>query len=168
MKADALAEDIGAVSDAVDEALLWSGGDIAVFPNSQEKPKLMSLNNNCPRCESAFEPPDPRLFSFNSKRGGCGMRRKSTVAAFDVGLIAPEINQSLEKVELAIYKLRGLKKMVSKTDAKEVKAANIPTKKALSAMTEKQWDAFWFGNKKFEGLIPGWTESTKPLNVRLW
>ena len=44
--------------------------------------------------------------------------------------------------------------MVSKTALLGVKVANIPTKKALSAMTEKQWDAFWFGNKKFEGLIP--------------
>ena len=139
MDADVSAEDVGSVSDAVRRGLIWSGGDIAVVSGSSEKPKLMSLNNTCPSCESAFEPPDPRLFSFNSKRGGClTCGGKGSVAAFDVGLIAPEINQSLEEVELAIPRLRGLKKMVSKTALlKEVKAANIPTKKALSAMTEK-------------------------------
>jgi excinuclease ABC subunit A len=156
MEAGVEAEDVGSVSDAVRRALTWSGGDVAVFPNSKDKPKLLSLNNNCPSCELAFEPPDPRLFSFNSKRGGCvECGGKSTVAAFDLGLVAPEINQSLEDIELAIYKLRGLKKVVSKAAVlEEALDAKIPTKKPLSDFTEKQWDAFWFGNKKFEGLIP--------------
>lgn len=150
------AEDLGAVSDSVRRALIWSGGDVAVFPKGRDKPRLLSLNNNCPSCELAFEPPDPRLFSFNSKRGGCQTcSGKGSVAAFDVGLIAPDLSQGLVDTELAIYKLRGLKKVVNKqTVLEEAQEAKIPTTKLLSDFTQKQWKAFWYGDKKFEGMIP--------------
>ena len=35
--------------------------------------KLFSLNRTCPKCETAFDELDPRMFSFNSKIGWCNI-----------------------------------------------------------------------------------------------
>lgn len=146
----------GELEDAIRRALSWSGSEVAIWEKGGTAPRLFSLQNTCPSCDQAFEAPDSRLFSFNSKRGGCpACSGLGTVSAFDPSLIAPDLTQALDKGELAIFKLRGLKKLVKSTDLLEkVQKDGVPTHKSLSSFSEKEWNTLWSGGKHFEGLLP--------------
>ncbi len=67
---------------AVRRALEEGSGHIAVVDEAGAE-ESFSLHGVCPRCGIAVEPPDPRLFSFNSPRGACP-------ACQGLGVIAPE------------------------------------------------------------------------------
>ena len=58
--------------------LQFGNGVVQVLPignakskNSKSKPTIFSTHRACPGCGRSFEELDPRLFSFNSKRGWC-------------------------------------------------------------------------------------------------
>ena len=59
--------------DLVRRALDIGKGLIRVNVNNvrRNKEQLFSVERACPSCGQSFEAPDPRLFSYNSKRGWC-------------------------------------------------------------------------------------------------
>jgi excinuclease ABC, A subunit len=62
------AKEVGAL---VKRALELGKGSARVR-DSKGRPHILSSEMNCPDCGRAFEPLDPRLFSFNSPHGWCG------------------------------------------------------------------------------------------------
>ncbi len=64
----------------VRRALGEGGGHILVVDETGTE-ESYSLHGICPRCGIAVEPPDPRLFSFNSPRGACPVCQGLGVAA---------------------------------------------------------------------------------------
>ena len=71
---DALIGETSAAKDVapmVKRALELGKGSARVR-DSKGKSHILSSEMNCPECARAFEPLDPRLFSFNSPHGWCG------------------------------------------------------------------------------------------------
>ncbi len=58
------------VTDLVRRALTLGKGTARVL-DSRGRSTVLSTERNCPSCARAFEPLDPRLFSFNSPHGWC-------------------------------------------------------------------------------------------------
>ena len=52
-------------------ALREGGGQFYAVDTKSHHEETFSRKGYCPRCETAYEPIDPRLFSFNSSYGGC-------------------------------------------------------------------------------------------------
>ena len=63
-------EDIQRADELVRRALSMGKGT-ARIEDSQGVSAILSTSMNCPTCSRAFEPLDPRLFSFNSPHGWC-------------------------------------------------------------------------------------------------
>ncbi|MDP6349045.1 MAG: excinuclease ABC subunit UvrA [Chloroflexota bacterium] len=57
------------VTDSVETALGLADGLLIVA--TEEGDHLFSSSFGCPQCGASVEPPEPALFSFNSRRGGC-------------------------------------------------------------------------------------------------
>lgn len=57
------------LKSVIQEALHEGDGSFLVAAAGKEK--RYSAARYCPRCDRSFEPLDPRLFSFNSRRGAC-------------------------------------------------------------------------------------------------
>ncbi|GAB4164336.1 MAG: excinuclease ABC subunit UvrA [Terrimicrobiaceae bacterium] len=57
--------------ELVRKALEWGKGSACVLDDAGVT-SVLSTAMNCPGCGQAFEPLDPRLFSFNSPHGWCG------------------------------------------------------------------------------------------------
>lgn len=55
------------------ESALRFGKSSFFLSLSGKADELYSLNLYCPRCEISFEELDPKLFSFNSRQGGCSV-----------------------------------------------------------------------------------------------
>jgi excinuclease ABC subunit A len=62
--------DVQEARNVVNRALELGKGSARV-KDSNGKFHILSSEMNCPQCERAFEPLDPRLFSFNSPHGWC-------------------------------------------------------------------------------------------------
>ncbi|MGA1839479.1 MAG: excinuclease ABC subunit UvrA [bacterium] len=52
-------------------ALNEGKGQFYAIDTKNNHEEIFSRKGFCPRCETAYEPIDPRLFSFNSRYGGC-------------------------------------------------------------------------------------------------
>ncbi|MBU6182446.1 MAG: excinuclease ABC subunit UvrA [Verrucomicrobia bacterium] len=65
------APDLKKADDLVRKALRLGKGT-ARLVDAKGKSTTLSTEMNCPSCQRAFEPLDPRLFSFNSPHGWCG------------------------------------------------------------------------------------------------
>lgn len=57
------------VTDVIELALRYGGGTLIAVRDGKDF--VLSEKLYCPECGIGFEPLDPRLFSFNSKRGAC-------------------------------------------------------------------------------------------------
>ncbi len=53
------------------DALELGSGSVALLPRRRKRPDKLSLDLYCAACKEGFDPPDPRLFSFNSQAGAC-------------------------------------------------------------------------------------------------
>jgi len=54
----------------IETALRQGAGSLIILPDAGRE-EIFSLHGICPTCGIGVEAPDPRLFSFNSKRGAC-------------------------------------------------------------------------------------------------
>ncbi len=55
----------------ISDALVAGDGSLSVVDMQTGTETLFSIHGNCPVCGIGVEPPDPRLFSFNSRQGKC-------------------------------------------------------------------------------------------------
>jgi excinuclease ABC subunit A len=86
---------------AVTRALKLGGGALHL-----EDPagvwRTYSTERSCPRCGQDFEEPDPRDFSFNSRRGACAAcDGTGVVEALDPDLMVPDSTKTLDEGTLA-------------------------------------------------------------------
>ena len=61
----------GELSRHMADALDLGGGTVYLLPRRRKRPDKLSLDLHCASCKKGFDPPDPRLFSFNSQAGAC-------------------------------------------------------------------------------------------------
>ena len=61
----------GELAGVIADALDLGGGTVYLLPRRRKRPDKLSLDLHCAACKRGFDPPDPRLFSFNSQAGAC-------------------------------------------------------------------------------------------------
>jgi excinuclease ABC subunit A len=66
-----LPEDEPGIAESISQALLEGKGMFYLLDCKDRREETFSRKGYCPHCETAFEPLDPRLFSFNSRYGAC-------------------------------------------------------------------------------------------------
>ncbi|MEI6033907.1 MAG: excinuclease ABC subunit UvrA [Verrucomicrobiae bacterium] len=87
--------DAKAADDLVRRALALGRGTARVV-DAKGKSSALSTEMNCPSCSRAFEPLDPRLFSFNSPHGWCTHCRGFGEVWSELGAGAKEFDSQLE------------------------------------------------------------------------
>ncbi len=96
-------DDPKVLDEALDRASSWSSGEVVVEEldaKGKRRPveRLYSLDATCPSCGRAIEELDPRLFSFNSRRGACpNCRGRGTVDRVEPALLLGEEDQPLRR-----------------------------------------------------------------------
>lgn len=92
------AEDHRRITDSIETA--FASGDGYAIVKFLDTNETVSFNRHfaCPVCNSAFEEPDPRLFSFNNPYGACpkcqGFGRSMSI---DLDLVVPDKDKSLRE-----------------------------------------------------------------------
>ena len=83
-------------SDDVVRKALALGRGTARIVDAKGHSSVLSTEMNCPSCSRAFEPLDPRLFSFNSPHGWCLHCRGFGEVWSELGASAKEFDSQLE------------------------------------------------------------------------
>ncbi len=64
--------------------------------------RLFSRELRCPRCRRDFQPPEPRLFNFNSPLGACPTCEGfGSLSEIDLGLVVPDRSKSVREGAIA-------------------------------------------------------------------
>jgi excinuclease ABC subunit A len=135
-------------------ALQLGRGSVVVATGKESR--YYNLKRACPRCETSYEEPDPRLFSFNSRYGGCPTcRGMGYREAFDPELVVPDVGRSLSEgavVPLARKSPKGGSRAgrVLRTAAR----LRVDAGRAFGRLADKQRQAILFGTADLEGVIP--------------
>ena len=130
------------------------GGGAVVVAGARET-RYYNLKRACPRCETSYEEPDPRLFSFNSRYGGCPTcRGMGFLEAFDPELVVPNRGRSLS--EGAVVPLAGKLPQGIRGAGRVLHMAarlGIDARRAFAELPGKQRRAILLGTDDVEGVI---------------
>ena len=131
----------------------------AVVVVSVKDSRYYNLRRACPRCETSYEELDPRLFSFNSRYGGCpNCRGMGYREAFDPELVVSDRGLSLD--EGAIVPLAKNSKKFPRSALHRARVLRMATRlkidrrRAFDKVGRKQREAFLFGTAELEGVLP--------------
>ncbi|MBC7793730.1 MAG: excinuclease ABC subunit UvrA, partial [Clostridia bacterium] len=99
---------------------------------------------------------DPRLFSFNSKRGACETcGGQGTVTRIDPDLLIDDATLSLKDGALGWLKKGALMRFVSIAElTAKAKAAKIPVDEPVGELNDTQLKRLFEGGSGFDGLVP--------------
>ncbi len=105
---------------------------------------------------------DPRLFSFNSRRGACPTcSGKGSVEQIDPELLITHPKKSLADGAIEAFHKGAFKKNVDVGRfLKLAKAAKVPVDRPIEALTDRQLQRLLHGDAAFVGLS-GWLERVK-------
>ena len=141
-------------TNSLRDALELGGGAVLVVGTRETR--YYNLQRACPRCEASYEEMDPRLFSFNSRYGGCPTcRGMGFREAFDPELVVPDVERSLR--ERAVVPLSGKSALLGGGTARVLRMAaklGVDPKRAFRKLSRKQNQAILFGTDEVEGVIP--------------
>ena len=149
------ADNRGALRDALQLAFELTKGEAMLLSEDADAPVSFSLAHSPAGVARASEI-DPRLFSFNSKRGACPTcTGQGTVTRIDPELLIDDATKSLEDGALEWLKKGALKRFLSQADLlRKAKAAKIPVDKPVGELTDAQLGRLFNGGSGFEGLVP--------------
>lgn len=91
-----LTKPVAKTTDEVVRRALSLGRGTARIVDSKGRSSVLSTEMNCPSCSRAFEPLDPRLFSFNSPHGWCLHCRGFGEVWSELGAAEKEFDSQLE------------------------------------------------------------------------
>jgi len=83
-------------TDEIVRKALTLGRGTARIVDAKGRSSVLSTEMNCPSCSRAFEPLDPRLFSFNSPHGWCQHCRGFGEVWSELGAAGKEFDSQLE------------------------------------------------------------------------
>lgn len=84
------------MAEEITRRALELGRGTARIVDARGKASILSTQMNCPSCSRAFEPLDPRLFSFNSPHGWCQYCRGFGEVWSDLGNRSKEFDSELD------------------------------------------------------------------------
>ena len=143
------------VEAMVDQGLRLGNGVIHLLSPSGEQ--IYNQRLFCLQCGIGYEPPDPRLFSFNSRQGACSdCNGMGFHMELDPQLIIADPQRPISKIVLALSPAnrpelkRGLTRLL-----RDLKAENpVDTDKPFSRLKKKERELVLGGGPDFAGLIP--------------
>ncbi len=143
--------------DQLRRALELGRGAVVVV--TAKESRYYNLRRACPRCETSYEELDPRLFSFNSRYGGCpSCRGMGYREAFDPDLVISDRRLSLD--EGAIVPLAKNSKKFPRSASYRARVLRMATRlrihrrRAFNKVARKQRELFLFGTAEIEGVLP--------------
>lgn len=146
--------DIEAVMPSVERAIELGKGFVRALFRDEEITYSSELS--CPDCGIGYGEPDPRAFSFNSKRGWCeecegyGYRHE-----FDELLLVPDPAKSLEQGAILVFEGEPFGKKAAEAFARQVaQALGVDAKLPWKKLPLKSRAAILRGDENFEGLLP--------------
>jgi len=144
-----------ALGDLLRQCFDLGGGDAMILP-AFGPPRLYSLASTCPTCGTSFPELDPRLFSFNSRRGACpDCQGSGVVRHIEPTLLIGDLRASVAGEALAVYDVRPLKRLLDGGHfLRKVTAAGVPTDRPLDELKAAQRKRLFYGHGSYEGLVP--------------
>ena len=143
----------GAISP-VQKALDLGKGFVRLLAGDEET--TMSADLACPDCGIGYGEPDPRAFSFNSKRGWCetcegyGFRRE-----FDADLLVPDPGKSIPGGAILAFEGEPFRKRAAEAFARQSsEALGFDASLPWRRLSARQRDRVLRGDEGFEGLLP--------------
>ena len=151
----AFAEGLGAVRVAV------AGGPLLSFSDRFE----------CARCARSFEPPQPRLFSFNSPFGACpACHGFGNLVELDIDLLVPDKRRSLGEGAIEPWNRPHYRSLVAEMK-RMCRRRGIPLGVAWAELSEDQRRLVLEGDEEFQGVVGffRWLETKKyKVQVRVF
>ncbi|UCF68778.1 MAG: excinuclease ABC subunit UvrA [Acidobacteriota bacterium] len=146
-------EQVGLAEDLLRRAFELGEGDAAILSEAGQGERLYSLKNTCPSCGASFAERDPRLFSFNSRRGACGTCHGAGVLrCVDPALLVTDSRLSL--ADGALIELpQKLAAAVRFTTFLREARRRVPEDKPLGKLSRAQWKALFYGDNRIDGLV---------------
>ncbi len=163
-----LADSLGAALD-LSEGLVTiayeDNGEVASDSDSVWKNQIYSATFACPEHpEANLEELSPRMFSFNSPYGACGVcDGLGTIPEFDQDLIVPDKTLSLSKGAINAWRHGGKRmnifynRMIRRFCRHFEVSANTPYEELSPAVRKSLMYGDDKGPKRFEGVIPNLT-----------
>ena len=154
-KATLTADSRGQLRDALELAFELTKGEAQILPEGAKKPRELLLSRS-PVGNMMANEIDPRLFSFNSKRGACETcNGLGVVTRIDPELFTEDAEKSIADGAFTFVSKGALKRLISQADlARKAAVAKIPIDKPLGVMSDAQLQRLFHGGNGFEGLVP--------------
>jgi excinuclease ABC subunit A len=117
--------------------------------------RLFNLRSSCPRCGLSYALDDPKLFSFNSRKGWCpaceGLGFKEL---FSPDSVVPDPSKSIEgeAIEILSGPLAGRTRQKVLAELSDLLGTEV--RRPFSRLSKKVQREILFGNGRFDGLIP--------------
>jgi excinuclease ABC subunit A len=145
----------GELEGALRRAFELSGGDAEVVARGT-KPRLYSRANSCSGCGVAFEELDPRLFSFNSRRGACAECSGSgVIRSIAEDLLLPEADRCVADQVRDLFPRRYRRSVSPSRLIDEIRsAARVPVERTAGELTNAMRRRLMRGTNSFDGLVP--------------
>lgn len=145
------------LADIVRRTLALGGGSIYI-PGNEER--ILSQHLYCPQCQLGFPPPDPRLFSFNSRHGACpacegiGTSRRLNVECL-VGPAGVPLRESLFRIVRSDNWKGGLKKNLKRMEDFWIQHLDVTPEQSFDHLSSETREAILYGKPgEIRGLIP--------------
>ena len=140
------------------DGLTLAQGTVRVVGGEGE-PRAFSTRLFCPRCQRAYEQPDPKLFTFNSRHGACpACRGVGSFTDFAPELLAPELGRSLSEGALEVLSGGIFDRRQERALIREIcRALDIDPGEPLAELPPEKLQTLFHGEEAeggFEGLIP--------------
>ena len=141
------------LADSVETAFAEGGGS-AVAQVAGEGPLLrFSERFECARCARPFEPPQPRLFSFNNPHGACATCHGfGNLIEIDQDLVVPDKRRSLEAGAVEPWNKPHYKGFLAEL-RRLARRHRIPMNVPWSELAEEQRRLVIEGDEEFPGVV---------------
>jgi excinuclease ABC subunit A len=148
-EANVRADDASSLRDVLE---LGGGAVLVVGP---EQTRYYNLKRACPRCETSYEDMDPRLFSFNSRYGGCPRcRGMGFLEGFDPDLVVPDEKRSLGQGAVAPLSGSHLRGGGTTRVLRMASRLGLDPKRPFGRLHGMERQGLLFGTDEVEGVIP--------------
>lgn len=159
------------VIDSLESAQRMGGGRVDAWPAGQGR-QAFSDRLHCARCDIAYTPPLPGLFSFNSPLGACDTCRGfGRVIDMDLDLIVPDPDLTLAQGAIKPWGGAADKRFEYRDLRDFCRRAGIPMDKPFKALSAQQRRAVIEGSDDYYGIrgFFKWLEGrTYKMHVRVF
>jgi excinuclease ABC subunit A len=140
------------LADSIDTAFVQGDGYAAVRPFDGDREYRFNRHFECSKCNTRFEEPDPRLFSFNNPFGACPTCQGfGKSVGIDMDLVVPDREKSLRDGAIHPWTTpkwhENLRSLLRIAYDQKIRI-DVPFRE----LTKRETDIIMDGTKGFEGI----------------